>query len=59
MDYEKLRIVLREFFDKKPYIPTYEFEPLTDRVLELVKGQLESKAPKEDERGEQLLPPQE
>ncbi len=41
MDFKKLRETLLEFLTRKPYVPTYERELLTDQVLELVKGQLE------------------
>jgi hypothetical protein len=36
---EKLRKILLEFLSKKPYIPTYEYEPLTDQILNLIKDQ--------------------
>lgn len=45
MDFKKLRGPLLEFLSRLPYVPTYEVEPLTDRVVELVKGQLEQEAP--------------
>lgn len=48
MDYEKLRETFLEFISKKPYVPTYEREKLTDQLLDLIKAQPEPKAPKED-----------
>jgi len=45
MDFKKLRETLLEFLTRKPYVPTYEREPLTDNVIDLLKNQLELEVP--------------
>jgi len=45
MDFEKFRGTLLEFLSRKQYVPSFQREPLTDQVLELVKSQLEQEVP--------------